>query len=323
MRLAALDIGSNSVKLLIVEVDDAGEPTVIYDRAIVSRLSKGMHETGCLSLEAMERTVTTVAAMMDEASVVDGALVSAIVTAPGRADNGPEFVTRLAEHTGVKAEIVSGKREANLTTLATQRAFPEAESLLVMDLGGASTELALVEKRHQSHPLSLDIGAVRLTEGHIHSDPPTREERVSARRSAAETFRGLSDRFGVSQRNLSDNSLIGVMVSGTATTLASVELGLPRYDPDVVHRLVLSKAQITALCHRLGTSTIAVKKDIPGMEPKRADVIYAGALIALVLMDEFNLPSISISDRGARWGVMWELLGVSGFDGGLAASTRG
>ena len=310
MRLAALDIGSNSVKLLVVEVEPGGEPSVIYDRAIISRLSKGMHETGFLAAEAMERTVSTVAAMIDEACLGDGTPISAVVTAPGRAENGPDFVSLLADRTKVRAEIVSGKREADLTTLATVRAFPEAKSLLVMDLGGASTELALVRKGRQTNPLSLDIGAVRLTEGHVHSDPPAPHERENARRSAAGAFRGLSEHFGVAQRDITSIPLTGVMVSGTATTLASVELGLPQYDPNVVHRLVLSRSQVEALCTRLGIATIAEKKNIAGMEPKRADVIFAGALIALVLMDEFCLTEISISDRGARWGVMWEPLAV-------------
>ena len=310
MRVAALDIGSNSVKLLVVEAEPGGDPSVIYDRAIVSRLSEGMHETGLLSAEAMERTVSTVAAMIDEACIDDSTPFSAIVTAPGRAENGPDFVSMLADRTRARAEIVSGKREADLTTLATLRAFPEAESLLVMDLGGASTELALVREGPRTDPLSLDIGAVRLTDGHVHSDPPTSRERENARQSATEAFRGSSEHFGLTQRELANPSLTGVMVSGTATTLASVELGLPRYDPDVVHRLVLSRSQVEALCTRLGAATIAEKKSIAGMEPKRADVIFAGALIALVLMDEFALTEISISDRGARWGVMWEMLAV-------------
>lgn len=306
MVVAALDIGSNSVKLLVVEDGPENQPRVLYDRAIVTRLSKGMHETGVLSPEAMERTVTTVASMLEEAKIGDKTQISAIVTAPGRTQNGYAFVSLLEERTNVRAEIVSGRKEADLTTLATVRAFPDAESLLVMDLGGASTELAHVGDGLPLEPLSLDIGAVRLTEAFVRSDPPTARERKRARDHATAVFRGLAEHFGLSDGR---DTLMGVMVSGTATTLASVELGLPRYDPDRVHRLVLSKAQVEALCARLGRATIAEKREIPGMEPKRADVIYAGAIIALVLMDEFSLDRISISDRGARWGVLWEMHG--------------
>ncbi|MCA9565873.1 MAG: hypothetical protein KC561_20390, partial [Myxococcales bacterium] len=157
-----LDIGSNAVKLLVV---DASSGRVLFDKAVISRLSEGLQRNGFLSPVPIQRTVDTIAEMIEEAGISSPESVNAIVTAPGRAPNGSEFVTILRQQTGVSATIVSGDREAALSLQATAEAFPDLDSFLMVDIGGASTEFVWCEGRDSKWAVSVDVGAVRLTEG--------------------------------------------------------------------------------------------------------------------------------------------------------------
>lgn len=304
-RYAALDVGSNSVKLLVA----SGRPDVLsveYDRAIITRLSEGMQATGRLHEGPIDRTVATIGEMMVEANVKPE-LINGIVTAPGRAANGDDFVRALTARTGVNARVVTGNEEAGYTLLATQRAFPEAHRGLMVDLGGASTEFVLWQGQDVRPAISLDIGAVRLTDAAIGSDPPAPADLEAARSMVASIFGDLWSRLTFARPER--GSVVGILVSGTATTLAAIHLGMAEYDPERVHRSSLSRADIIGLRGQLGALTVAQKKAVPGLPPKRADVIFAGAVIVESMMDVLGLESLQISDHGARWGVLWESVG--------------
>lgn len=310
MRLAALDVGSNSVKLLVAEVGVDGVPQVIYDNAIISRLSEGLQDTGRLHPEPIRRTVDTAAGMLAEAGIEDPASVSAIVTAPGRAPNGADFTDALRTSTGLEATIVTGQQEAGYTLLATVKAFPDCNPLLMIDLGGASTEFVLSTPGADQPAISIDLGAVRLTDKAITSAPLPPAELEAARQCARELLVGVPAQIGLSPT--SGRGLTAVLVSGTATTLSSVHQRLPSYDPDKVHGSVMSRADLDALLVLLAGLSLEERAALPGMEPKRADVIMGGIVIVEQIIETLGLSEVSISDRGARWGVLWEAIEGAG-----------
>jgi exopolyphosphatase/guanosine-5'-triphosphate,3'-diphosphate pyrophosphatase len=299
-RYAALDIGSNSIKLLVADVDGGGAPAVRYDRAVVTRLSEGLQRSGRLSDEPMARTIAVIRQLLAEAGWRQGDPIGAISTAPcRRASNGAEFIRRLAEATGIEAEIVSGEREADLSLLATRRAFPDLDPMLMADLGGASTELVLCAGEDHTAPVSVDIGAVRVTEA-CFGDGETAEGVRAARAMIREAF---DAGFAAVGREARGAEL--VLVSGTATSLASVALDLERYEPERVHGLRLERAQVDALIERLGAMSVDERRHLRSLDPARADVIFAGALLVEALCDAAG-GGATISDRGTRWGVLWD-----------------
>ncbi len=290
------------MKLLVVEGDNT-----LYDRAIVCRLSEGLQQTGRLSDEPMKRTIETIRGMLAEAGVSDASSVNAIVTAPGRAPNGGDFVARLEAALGVRARVVTGDEEAAISVRATRNAFPGLEALLMVDLGGASTEFVLVEGDEASDPISVDVGAVRLTDAFLAVGEGA-EAMQRAREAARAFYRPAVERC----RPAADVPKAGeppavpgvVLVSGTATTLACLHLELDSYRPDQVHETVLTVDDVAAIVAKLHALTIPERRALPGLDPKRADVILGGALLVEAILDVFGVAQAVVSDRGARWGLV-------------------
>ena len=309
MRLAALDVGSNSVKLLVADLKDDSTPVVVYDNAIVTRLSEGLQKSGRLFPLPIRRTVDTIIRMLDEAGVQNPAKVTSIVTAPGRAPNGTDFTEALRAATGIEATIVSGQQEADYTLLATVRAFPDRRPLLMVDVGGASTEFVLASSEAKRSPLSIDLGAVRLTDKAITTAPLPNDELKRARDVARQALADVPSHIGLDGANLGE--FTAVLVSGTAPTLSSVHQRLPSYDPEKVHGSVMTKAQLDALLSLLSSLSVEERSVLPGMEPKRADVIMGGVVLVEQIMETLGLSEVRISDRGARWGVLWQAIEVA------------
>jgi exopolyphosphatase/guanosine-5'-triphosphate,3'-diphosphate pyrophosphatase len=303
VQFAALDIGSNTVKLLVVDPDKGGGHRASFDHAVVSRLSEGLQASGRLSDEAMVRTIDVIEGLFREAGRSMTLPLVAVVTAPGRrASNGRAFVDLLRERTGIKAEIASADQEAGLSLLATQRAFPEENELLMIDLGGASTEWVHSRGGDLVSSVSIDLGSVRLTEGYLPGDPPEAAVIDAARTVALEAFDGEARTI----RQNATSDLATIFVSGTATTLASLHLDLPAYDAERVHGLRLTADDISTICRRLATTRLAEKRLMKAMDPARADVILGGAILVEVILEALGLESMRVSDRGARWGLIPE-----------------
>jgi exopolyphosphatase/guanosine-5'-triphosphate,3'-diphosphate pyrophosphatase len=245
------------------------------------------------------RTLETIAEFTGKAHTLGVEKIVGAATAALRdAVDGLDFLTSVKRRTGVTLEIISGQTEAQLSYLSTRKGLGirPAEKLLIVDIGGGSTELIRAEPDHRLEVVSLQLGSVRLTERIIGHDPPAASE--------AEVLRAVVDK---SLRELGWNYRPAQMVgiAGTVTTLCAIVQGLERYSPESVHGYRLAAADILDLVELLGSIPLEQRKRLPGMEPGRADVLFAGAVILERVMKYFGCGEVIVSDQGVRWGLMW------------------
>ena len=300
MRLAAIDIGTNSTKMTVADIAGDGTLTVVAEDADVTRLGEGVDTNKRLGDAAMGRTLDAVVrfaalARSQGAEAVLGAGTSALRDAA----NGPDFLAQVKTRTGVDVQIITGDREAELAYAAVRSdatlSLPADTALLVFDIGGGSTELILGDAQGVGRHKSLDIGAVRLTERFLHADPPTAYELNQAAqyaRAALETFLPP------------DAPPLVAGIGGTAVNIAAVTQGIEKPDPDALHGRTLSHADVSAALDRFAHLPLAQRREIPGLEPKRADVIVAGALILDTLLTYFHADRFLLSARGLRYGLL-------------------
>ncbi|MCC6747445.1 MAG: Ppx/GppA family phosphatase [Deltaproteobacteria bacterium] len=302
-RAAAIDIGTNSVLLLVAERGPGGPLRAVREEVRITRLGQGVDRTGSLAPEAIARTLASVgdyARILDELGVERRA---ALGTAALRdAQNGAAFLGPAQRVLGCEVEVISGEREASLVLSAVRSAFGGLpDRTLVLDVGGGSTELILAEADRLLDLTSLQLGSVRLTERHVRHDPPTPDELRAVAADVARSLATLPATFSSPPARL-------IGVAGTVTTLATVELGLARYDADRVNGCVLSREQVAGVIDRLAALPLVERRGVIGLEPARADVIVAGALIVKTVAEHFGLSAVTVSDRGVRWGRAAELL---------------
>ena len=296
MPVAAIDVGTNTALLTIA---DGGEP--VEERAEIVRLGEGLDKSGRLKDEAIARTVAVVADYAEAIAQHRCKRVAAVTTeAVRKAANGGDFVARASEalaKVGGRMEVIDGEREARLCWRAVSGAFPSlAGPRTVVDIGGGSTEL-IVGERAVEGVISLPIGSVRLTERCVAHDPATNDD---AARLAATVDEALT------QAPPLRGALVGI--AGTVTTLAAMAQRLDSYDATRVHGARLSRAAVDALVDTLAATPLADKRRTPGLDPKRADVIYAGAVILARVMARAGAAECIVSDRGIRWGLIYEIL---------------
>jgi exopolyphosphatase/guanosine-5'-triphosphate,3'-diphosphate pyrophosphatase len=305
MRVAAIDIGTNTVLLLVADRREDGSLVAVEERAKITRLGEGVDVTRRLSAQAVERTQ----ACLDEYAAVVRALavdcVAVVGTSAMRDAGGSGALRSHVEASfGVPLRVVSGEEEARLTFRGALGglAVTERSDIAVFDIGGGSTEVVLGKfdggRALISYSGSFDVGSVRLTERHVKTDPPEAAERaalVRAARSAFSTVPAL--RVGQTP----------VGIAGTMTTLAAVSLGLSNYDGARVHGHTMTRDELQRVVGQLASMRLEVRRGIAGMEPKRADVIVAGGLLALALLEHWEARDVVISDRGVRWGLAEDL----------------
>jgi exopolyphosphatase/guanosine-5'-triphosphate,3'-diphosphate pyrophosphatase len=271
-------------------------------RMTITRLGQGVDTKHVLSPEALERTFAVIADYAATCGELGVERMRVTGTSAVRdARNREEFFEGVRRLTGSDAELLSGEEEARATFLGTLSDVEHVEPVLVVDIGGGSTEL-IFGKDEPERLVSLDIGCVRLFEKYLHSDPPTTEEIDSLREEANRELARAKEILNVSR----DARLIGV--AGTVTQLATLKIGLPLYDPDVTHHVVLSHGDVRALSRRLKSLTYSQRKRIKGLEPGRADVILAGAEILLCVMETFDLPDVLVSEKDILDGLVIQLL---------------
>jgi exopolyphosphatase / guanosine-5'-triphosphate,3'-diphosphate pyrophosphatase len=304
MRTAVIDIGSNTLLLLVTEPGPDGELRAVIDLCRFGRLGQGLDASGRLHPDAIARSLDICReyrAAMDEHHVERIAVIA--TEAVRKATNGDDFVQPAREILGADIAVIAGAREAALAFTACARSLPalRGRHLVVVDVGGASTEFIVAERDRVVSAVSVAIGAVRLTERHLHHDPATADERAA-----------LCDDIDarLAPLTLPTGALL-VASAGTATTLAALDLALPRYDPARVHGHTLTPARLDELATRLLLASTAERRAMVGVEPQRADVIGAGAAIFLRVVDRLRAPEIVISDRGIRWGLAYELAGAA------------
>ena len=305
-RLGAVDVGTNSVLLLVAERGGDGVVRAVREEAEITRLGRGVDRTGLLSPEGMEATLEVLARYAALARG-DGAraLVVTATSAARDARNGAEFLARAAERTGAAVEILSGAEEARLTYLAVARDFASeggAAGLLAIDVGGGSTEFVHGRGTEVLFRASLDIGSVRLTERCVHTDPPSAGDQEAVRRAVGEALTRLPS-FPREVR------VVGV--AGTVTSLFALAHGIEPYDAARVHGGWISLEEVERVRARLCAVPLAVRRTFPGLQPKRADVLPAGALLFETALRHLGAAGARVSDRGVRWGVLldrWETL---------------
>jgi exopolyphosphatase/guanosine-5'-triphosphate,3'-diphosphate pyrophosphatase len=302
MRFATVDIGTNSVLLLVAERDSNGLFHPIAERMEITRLGRGVDRTGALSEEALADTLSALRAFADEARALGATSIAATATSAARdATNGQELIRRAAA-LGVPVEIIGGEREAQLSYAAVAFDFaPRDERIAVIDIGGGSTEFIVGQGPQVSFRRSINVGSVRLTERYVEGDPPTAE-------SIARVDAALGEALTIVPRVDAGVRVVGI--AGTFTTMAAIARGVEPYDPERIHGLELSVAELDRVGEQLARLPLSQRQHLPGLSPKRADVIVAGARLAARSVRALGVDRVTIGDRGVRWGYLYDQFGV-------------
>jgi exopolyphosphatase / guanosine-5'-triphosphate,3'-diphosphate pyrophosphatase len=302
---AAIDCGTNTIKLMVATLGDDGAEVHVRETRMV-RLGQDVDRTGRLADAALERAFTAIdeyAALIDRCAS-EGHAVERIrfcaTSAARDASNGEVFAAGVRARLGIDPEVVTGHDEARLAYDGAVRNLREApaEPVLVIDIGGGSTELIL-GAREPSAEHSMDIGSVRLHERHLHSDPPTPDEISGARADIAAALDACPVR--------PEEAVTVVGVAGTILTVAAGVLDLPTYDRDAIDQSVLPVAGVHAMTERLLAMTVAQRLALPYMHPGRADVIGAGALILDEVLRRTRAGSLVVSEADILDGICWSL----------------
>ncbi len=301
-RFATIDIGTNSVLLLVAEREEDGRFKAVLERAEITRLGKGVDKSKTLSTEAMDLTLRVLEGYVREAKALGAQEIAATATSAARdAKNGAEFLSAAKTRADLTVEILSGEMEAQLAYASAFADFGAAslgKPLVVIDIGGGSTELIYGEEGATGKMFyreSFNVGSVRLTERFVKADPPPVEDQRAIKDHLRDTFAELP-------RPPPGSRLVGL--AGTITTLFALQHRLATYDPAKVHGGTLTITQLDALAKRLCSLPLSERVKLPGLQPKRADVICAGALILLAVMTRLASLQCWVSDRGLRWGLL-------------------
>jgi exopolyphosphatase / guanosine-5'-triphosphate,3'-diphosphate pyrophosphatase len=302
VKLAALDVGTNTVLMLVVESERDGKFKPILERSRITRLGKGVDRTGKLDKETSRLTLDTITEFAEAARAAGAEKTIAAATSALRdASDGADFIQRVKEKANVDLKIIPGSEEAELSRLAVKRSLNLSSDLrlLIADIGGGSTELIRSEPGRDLASVSLQIGSVRLTERIIQHDPPSQEEVDKLTAAIDEQL----EKLGWTYR---PDVLVGI--AGTVTTIAAVSLNMRDYDASRVQGHVLMLDEVSAIVKRFGEATLEERKKIPGVLEARADVIFAGSMILERVMKRFNVGHVIVSDQGVRWGLVWREL---------------
>ena len=298
-RCAVIDVGTNSVKFQIGEPSAEGAWRTVVDRAEVTRLGEGLQETGELNPEPMERTLSAIAGMADEAKRNDVAAIAAVGTAGIRiARNSAVFIAAVQARTGVAIEVIPGEEEARLAYLAVKSGLGLAQgSLVVFDTGGGSSQFTFGHGEQVDERFSVDVGAARYTETYYLAGAISQER-----------LRNALDAIGADLMRLdgrpTPETLVGM--GGAITNLTAVKHGLATYDPAIVQGTILDRAEIDRQIELYRAHSVEERRAIVGLQPKRAEVILAGACIVRTVMAKLGKDSLTVSDRGLRHGLLAE-----------------
>ena len=290
MRVGVIDIGTNSTRLLIADVEKPG----VYEverRTTVYNMGRGVDHTGMICSDAVEDVCEVIADYRARYEEMGADRLMAIATSAVRdAVNGEAFIAELRERFDLDARMLTGEEEAHLTYLGATAHRPEAGPTLVFDIGGGSTELIVGTGREVGFHTSLQAGTIRQSERHLTSDPPDPSELEDL----AADIRNLIDRATAAQPDSSPARAIAV--AGTPTSLAAIDQGLEPYDPGRVHGYRLGMKPIQRMLSRLSSLPLAERLRVPGLHPGRAPTIVAGTVILVQVMRAFGLQEIEVSE---------------------------
>jgi exopolyphosphatase/guanosine-5'-triphosphate,3'-diphosphate pyrophosphatase len=301
MRVAAIDCGTNSIRLLVADVVD-GRLTDVDRRMEVVRLGEGVDRTGRLSPAALARTEKALAGYAAEIAERDVAKVRMCATSASRdAENAQEFRDMVRGVLGVDPEVITGDEEARLSFAGAVAGLTAEQPYLIVDIGGGSTEF-VTGSADVEHAISMDIGCVRMTERHLHADPPTGAEVLAAERD----IRAAVDVALAAVPGREARSLVGL--AGTVTTVVALAQGLPSYDATRIHHARVTYEQVAAVTSDLLKMSVAERRSLPVMHPGRADVIGGGALILRIIMERAEQTSVIASEHDILDGIAYKLV---------------
>ena len=304
MRVAVVDIGTNSTRLLIAHVEDGRVTNELDRRSEVTRLGAGVDADGRLNQGAMDRVY---AALDTYRELIDrhraDTALAVLTSAVRDAANGAEFASTVKDRYGLTPHVLTGDEEARLTFLgATSERDPDDETpTLVIDIGGGSTELVIGTGHEVSFHVSNQAGVVRQTERHIRADPPSPHELGEL---AADVRAILEQGVAPGHRERVQHA---IAVAGTATSLGAIAQQLEPYDPDKVHGYVLSSDECTRILDRLAKLPLAERREVAGLHPDRAPTILAGAIILLQTLELFELDRVEVSEHDILRGAALDL----------------
>ena len=288
MRVGVVDLGTNSTRLLVADVTN-GRVAEVARRTEITRLGEGVDERRKLLPLPIARVRNVLADYRRELDELGAERVLAVGTSAIRdAENGEAFLGEVEWSYGFVARMLSGEDEAGLTLRGVANGRVLDDETLVLDVGGGSTELITVDAR-----TSLDLGCVRLTERHLRTDPPTPEELDASARAVREALPELRPRDAIG-------------VAGTVTTLAALDLGLPEYDPERVHGHRISADGVASQLDGLASLPLAERRELPALEPERAPVIVAGAVIVREVLARYGLDALEASEHDLLHGAALE-----------------
>ncbi|MEW2383215.1 Ppx/GppA phosphatase family protein [Micromonospora sp. NPDC047707] len=308
--MAAIDCGTNSIRLLVADLPDpaAGPAAPLADvsrRMEIVRLGQGVDRTGRLAPEAIERTRVALADYAAEIEKLGAERVRMCATSASRdAENAADFRAMVQETLGVPPEVVTGDEEARLSFTGAVRGLPAdaREPYLVVDIGGGSTEFVVGTRAGGvDAAISMDIGCVRMTERHLHGDPPGLDEIAAAQADIAVAVDRALD--VVPGREAA--TLVGL--AGSVTTVVAIAQGLTEYDPERIHHARVSYDAVADVTADLLAKSRGERLAIPVMHPGRADVIGAGALVLRVIMERAGMDSVVASEHDILDGIAWSL----------------
>ena len=310
MRVAVVDIGSNSTRLLVADVSEDGKVTELARRSEVTRLAAGVDTTGLLAPDAMDRVYDVLASYTEEIDDIGHVRrrVGVMTSASRDAANGEEFAAVIADRFAIETRVIEGDREARLCFLGATSGRSEDEShpICVLDVGGGSTELIVGRGRNVDFHVSTQLGVVRQSERHLHHDPPTVEELRELDDQVRETIEEAVP------ENVRRSAEAMIAVAGTATWMASIDLGLEQYDSARIHGDRISLDRCREIAAMLGSMTEAERRSVKGLHPDRAPTILTGAHILCTAMECFGIDEVEVSQHDILYGVALEVAGLAG-----------
>jgi exopolyphosphatase/guanosine-5'-triphosphate,3'-diphosphate pyrophosphatase len=302
-RVAAVDLGTNSIRLLVARFADGEEGLHDISRDMaITRIGQGVDRTGRLSTEALRRTLRVLERFCRRARALGAERIHLAATSAVRdATNGDELEAPVLKMTGEPMEVLTGRQEAELSFVGATHGLLAPSPRLVVDIGGGSTEFALGGATPTA-AVSAQVGSVRLTERYLHTDPPSYKELDKLDLAVTSVLTQVEDRIPVHE------ALTLVPVGGTATTVQGIALGLPEYDPEALHRSVLPRADAERVFRILADMTTAERRQIPVMAPGREDVIPAGAAILVAVMQRWGFTEALVSETDILDGLAYRMV---------------
>ncbi|MFI9746892.1 exopolyphosphatase [Streptomyces sp. NPDC052494] len=297
-RVAGIDCGTNSIRLLVADVHpETGDLVELDRRMTIVRLGQGVDKTGRLAPEALERTFAACRAYAEVIKELGAERLRFVATSASRdAENRDEFVNGIVEILGVEPEVITGDQEAAFSFTGATGELHGDDRRLVVDIGGGSTEFVTGNK-HVEAARSVDIGCVRLTERHVRHDPPTAEEVAAIRADVRAALDLAAETVPIG----SAETLVGL--AGSVTTVAAIALGLTEYDSEKIHHSRISAAQVAEVTDRLLASTHDERAAIPVIHPGRVDVIIAGALVLREIVERVGASEVVVSEHDILDGI--------------------